>query len=248
MRAEASGPGARLGTDTGCRPPGLQEAGARWGRVRHQGAGAQGLALSKALNQARAGRPGPPCTPRGRGAGRSRDCCGYCHQLPKVSGHGGKVLGQSPQAIGGGDPGGATLARPLLLGSRQNLEEPRLAPSGPPGLAQELWGCPGQVSSPGKDRVPPRQWPSRPCLPRQGAEERVTLCRPRAIFHPYRPSVTRRPRRRTLMLHAVPAGGPRACPPPHRASTSGRTGACGQVGGRAQSSLTRWADRSHASL
>lgn len=149
---------------------------------------------------------------------------------------------------GAGVLGGAALARPLLLGSKQNLEEPHLAPSGPPGLDQELWGSPQQVPSPGKDRVPPRQWPNRLCLPRQGAGERVTLCRPRAIFHPYRPSVTRRPRRRTLMLHAVPAGGPKACPPPHRVSTPGRRGACGQVGGRAQSSLTRWADQSHAFL
>lgn len=50
------------------------------------------------------------------------------------------------------------------------------------------------------------------------------------------------------MLHAVPAGGPKACPPPHRVSTPGRRGACRQVGGRAQSSLTCWADQSHAFL
>ena len=76
---------------------------------------------------------------------------------------------------GAGVLGGAALARPLLLGSKQNLEEPRLAPSGPPGLDQKLWGGPEQVPSPGKDRVPPRQWPNRLCLPRQGVGERVCL-------------------------------------------------------------------------
>lgn len=144
--------------------------------------------------------------------------------------------------------GGQPWPDPFSWEAGRTLRSLAWPPQGPQDWPRSSGGAQGRSPAQGRTGSPPRQRPSRPCLPRQGAEERVTLCRPRAIFHPYRSSVTRPPRRRTLMLHAAPAGGPRACPPPHRASTPGRTGACGQVGGRAQSSLTRWADQSHAFL
>ena len=156
MRTESGGPGAGWGADTGCRSPGLQESGARWGRGRRQRAGAQGSALSKALNQERAGRPSPPCTPGGRGTGRSGDCCGYRHRLPKVSGHGGRVLGRSPQAIEGrGSWGVQPWPDPFSWEASRTLRSPTWPPQGPQDWTRSSGGAHSRSPAQGRTGSPP---------------------------------------------------------------------------------------------
>lgn len=143
--------------DTGCGPPGLQEAAAQWGRGRCQGVGAQGLALSEALNQVGAGQASPPCTPGGWGAGRWGDCCGYCCQLLKASGHseeGERVLGQTPQAIGGrGSWGAQPWPDPFSweAGRRAPLHPLRAPRTGPGAL-----GAPRVGPQPREGQGPPK--------------------------------------------------------------------------------------------
>lgn len=107
---------------------------------------------------------------------------------------------------------GATLARPLSWEAGRTF---RGALAGPPQGPQDwprrsgaaLW----QVSSPGKDRVPPRQGLAGRACPNRGGGAKDTL-QAQSYFHPYRPSVTRPPEKDTHVTRR-PCGRPQACPP-----------------------------------
>ena len=170
--------------------------------------------MSEALNQVGASWPSPPCTPGGRGAARWEDCCGYCHRLPKASGHsreGERVLGQPPQTVGGRGSWGRSPGQTPSPGKQ--AEEPRLAPSGPPGLDQQLWGRPGQVPSPGKDRVPPRQWPSSRARLTRGGGAGDTL-QAQSYFPPLSPICHKVASEKGTHVTCHPCRRPRGLPAP----------------------------------
>lgn len=56
---------------------------------------------------------------------------------------------------GAGVLGGAALARPLLLGSKQNLEEPRLAPQGPQDWTRSSGRAHSRSPAQGRTGSPP---------------------------------------------------------------------------------------------
>lgn len=153
------------GQTQGADRPACRKQEARGAGVRHQGAGAQGSALSKALNQARAGRLQPTLHPQRPGSRQVRGLLWILSPAPEGVRSRREQSGARAHRPSGVELGGNPGQTPSP-GKQAEPEEPRHSP-GPPGLAQEVWGCPGQVSAQGRTGSP-RQWPSRPRLPRQG--------------------------------------------------------------------------------